>query len=89
MELLPLLLKEKLLDTVPLRLVELAYPRSYDPNTKCDFHGGVIGHPTEKCWGFEAQDHGPNVKNNPLPAHKGISINAISHEDWEEESKEV
>ncbi|RDX78075.1 hypothetical protein CR513_41704, partial [Mucuna pruriens] len=38
-ELLPLLLKEKLLETVPVKPLKPPYPRSYDPNARCDYHG--------------------------------------------------
>ncbi|RDY09148.1 hypothetical protein CR513_06519, partial [Mucuna pruriens] len=95
-KLLLLMLQNNLIATVPLRLVQSLYPKSYDPNTKCDFHGGVIGHPTEKCWGLKHKvqdlsggwlnfrECGPNVNSNPLPTHEGVSINAISHECLEE-----
>ncbi|RDX92197.1 hypothetical protein CR513_25710, partial [Mucuna pruriens] len=52
-ELLPLLLQSNLIAVVPLRLVEPPYPKSYDLNTKCDYHGGVIGHSTKRCWGLK------------------------------------
>ncbi|RDY13179.1 hypothetical protein CR513_01938, partial [Mucuna pruriens] len=87
---------------VPLKLVQPPYPKSYDPNTKCDYPGRVIGHPTKKCWGFKHkvqdlidggwrsfEEHGPNVNNNPLPAHEGLSINVISHEHYGGESVEA
>ncbi|RDY11523.1 hypothetical protein CR513_03792, partial [Mucuna pruriens] len=35
------------------------------------------------------QEHGPNVNNNPFPAHGGTSINSISHEWREEELEEA
>ncbi|RDY05209.1 hypothetical protein CR513_10994, partial [Mucuna pruriens] len=80
-ELLPQLLEQKLME-----------PRSYDPNARCDYHGGAKGHATKRCWslkhkvqdlleggllGFE--DQGLNVQGNPLPAHKNVAINTISH----------
>ncbi|RDX84631.1 hypothetical protein CR513_34297, partial [Mucuna pruriens] len=34
-------------------------------------------------------EHEPNVNNNPLPVHGRTSINAISHECWEEELEEA
>ncbi|RDY00182.1 hypothetical protein CR513_16663, partial [Mucuna pruriens] len=73
---------------------EPPYPRSYDPNARCDYHGGAIGHAMERCWslkhkvqnlldngllGFE--DKGPNVHNNHLPAHGSATVNTISHRD--------
>ncbi|RDX63705.1 hypothetical protein CR513_57827, partial [Mucuna pruriens] len=47
-ELLPYLLKEKLLETVPLKPREPPYPRNYDPNARCEYHVGAIGHTIEK-----------------------------------------
>ncbi|RDX79745.1 hypothetical protein CR513_39804, partial [Mucuna pruriens] len=58
--------------------------------------------PTKKCWGFKHkvqdlidggwlsfEENGPNVNNNPLPAHDGLSINVISHEHYGAESVEA
>ncbi|RDX97229.1 hypothetical protein CR513_20032, partial [Mucuna pruriens] len=42
-ELLPQLLEQNLVEIVP------PYPRSYDPNAKCDYHGGAVGHAIERC----------------------------------------
>ncbi|RDY02449.1 hypothetical protein CR513_14082, partial [Mucuna pruriens] len=47
-ELLPLLLEQKLVEIIPLKLVEPPYPRSYDPNTRCDYHGVAVGHATKR-----------------------------------------
>ncbi|RDX84790.1 hypothetical protein CR513_34097, partial [Mucuna pruriens] len=52
-ELLPLLLEQKLVEVVPLKPLELLYPRSYDPNAKCDYHGRAVGHATERCWSLK------------------------------------
>ncbi|RDY08348.1 hypothetical protein CR513_07434, partial [Mucuna pruriens] len=93
-KLFPLLLEQKLIELVLLKPLEPPYPRSYDPNARCDYYGGVIGHATERCWslkhkvqdllddellGFE--DKGPNVHNNPLSAHDTASVNTLSHTD--------
>ncbi|RDX69966.1 hypothetical protein CR513_50849, partial [Mucuna pruriens] len=29
------------------------YLRSYDPNARCDYHGGVVGHATERRWSLK------------------------------------
>ncbi|RDX73718.1 hypothetical protein CR513_46643, partial [Mucuna pruriens] len=84
-ELLPLLLKDKLLEIVPLKPLEPPYPRSYDPNARCNYHGGTIGHTTERCWRLKHK--GPNVQNNPLPTNGGVTINPISHENRDEGSQ--
>ncbi|RDX95753.1 hypothetical protein CR513_21680, partial [Mucuna pruriens] len=85
---------KKVEQVVPLKPLEPPYPRSYDPNARCDYHGRAIGHDTERCWslkhkvqdlldngllGFE--DKGPNVHSNPLPTNGTMAINAINHED--------
>ncbi|RDY11347.1 hypothetical protein CR513_04004, partial [Mucuna pruriens] len=88
-KLLPILLKERLLEIVPLKPLEPSYPRSYDPNAKCDYHGGAVGHATKRCWSLKHKDQGPNVQNKPLPAHRGMTINAISHENMDEGSQET
>ncbi|RDY04537.1 hypothetical protein CR513_11721, partial [Mucuna pruriens] len=100
--LLPFLLKEKLLEVVPLKPLEPPYPRSYDPNVRCDYHSRVVGHATERCWSLKHkfqdlieggylgfQNQGPNVQDNPLPTHRGVTINAISHENRDEGPQEV
>ncbi|RDY05264.1 hypothetical protein CR513_10903, partial [Mucuna pruriens] len=78
------------------------YPKSYDPNAKCDYHARAIRHSTEKCWGFKHKiqdliDEGwlgfkenePNVNNNPLHAHGGQSINTLSHNSLNQVSDET
>ncbi|RDX62724.1 hypothetical protein CR513_58914, partial [Mucuna pruriens] len=86
-DLLPQLLEQKLMEVIPLKPVEPPYRRSYDPNARCGYHGGVIGHATKRCWSLKHKsgllgfkDQGPNVQNNPLLAHKNVAINAISHD---------
>ncbi|RDX65119.1 hypothetical protein CR513_56254, partial [Mucuna pruriens] len=37
----------------PPQTTRAPYPRSYDPNARCDCHGGAIGHATERCWGLK------------------------------------
>ncbi|RDX69631.1 hypothetical protein CR513_51228, partial [Mucuna pruriens] len=27
--------------------------RSYDPNARCDYHGGAVGHATKRCWSLK------------------------------------
>ncbi|RDX97794.1 hypothetical protein CR513_19389, partial [Mucuna pruriens] len=52
-ELLPRLLEQKLMEIVPLKPLVTPYPRSYDPNARCDYHNGVVGHATERCWSLK------------------------------------
>ncbi|RDX92714.1 hypothetical protein CR513_25104, partial [Mucuna pruriens] len=48
-ELLKTLLERKLITIVPLKLAEPPYSKSYDRNSRCEYHGGVVGHSTDKC----------------------------------------
>ncbi|RDY03633.1 hypothetical protein CR513_12754, partial [Mucuna pruriens] len=73
---------------VSLKPLEPPYPRSYDPNAKCDYHAGVDGHSTEKCWGLKHKVQDLVEGGNPLPPHEGQSINALSHESSRPEFKE-
>ncbi|RDY14350.1 hypothetical protein CR513_00598, partial [Mucuna pruriens] len=88
----PLLLERGMIAILPLKPLEPPYPRSYDPNAKCDYHSGVVGHSTERCcnlkhkvqdlieagWlGFKGNE--PNISTNPLSTHEGQSINTLSH----------
>ncbi|RDX91781.1 hypothetical protein CR513_26191, partial [Mucuna pruriens] len=81
---------------------EPPYPRSYDPNAKCDYHAGAIGHSTERCWSFKHkvqdlidsrwlgfEEKEPNVNTNPLPVHGRQSINVLSHEIQSSKRKET
>ncbi|RDX57795.1 hypothetical protein CR513_62935, partial [Mucuna pruriens] len=52
-ELFRTLLEKKLISIVPLKPAEPPYSKSYDPNTRCEYHGGGIRHPTERCWGLK------------------------------------
>jgi len=45
-ELLPWLLEKKIVAICPMKLVRPPYPKSYDPDAKCDYHRGAIGHST-------------------------------------------
>ncbi|EOY09377.1 Uncharacterized protein TCM_024812 [Theobroma cacao] len=47
--LLPLLIENQYLNLVPMKIIPNPSTRNYDPNAKCDYHIGVIGHLTKKC----------------------------------------
>ncbi|RDY12551.1 hypothetical protein CR513_02632, partial [Mucuna pruriens] len=100
--LLPKLLQKNLIVVLPLKPLEPPYPRSYDPNAKCEYHVGAIGHSTKRCWSFKHkvqdlidagwlgfEDNEPNVRTNPLPAHGGQSKTALSHEIQSPERREA
>jgi len=48
-ELLPNLRSDNLINICPTRPVRPLYPKNYDLNTRCDYHGGPLGHSTEAC----------------------------------------
>ncbi|XP_017420307.2 uncharacterized protein LOC108330329 [Vigna angularis] len=48
-ELLPDLLRRNLIKICPTRPIRPPYPRSYDVNARCDYHGGACGHSIEAC----------------------------------------
>jgi len=48
-KLLPKLLRDNLIEVCNTRPVKPLYPKNYDPNTKCDYHGGAPSHSTEAC----------------------------------------
>lgn len=71
--------------------VKPPYPKWYDPNARCDYHAGAIGHSTENYtalkhrvqalikagWLNFKKENGPDVNNNPLPNHQNAQVNAI------------
>ncbi|KAH1221547.1 hypothetical protein GmHk_12G034936 [Glycine max] len=75
----------------PIVLVlEPPFPKWYDPNATCKYHGGVPGHSVEKCLALKYkvqhlmdagwltfQEDRPNVRTNPLANHGGGAVNAV------------
>ena len=45
-ELLPQLMQNHKIAPVPLEAMQAPYPQWYDPNAKCDYHAGAVGHST-------------------------------------------
>jgi len=52
-ELLPKLLPKNFIEVCNTRPVKPPYPKNYNPNTKCDYHGVASGHSTEACVAFK------------------------------------
>jgi len=52
-ELLPNLISNGLVVVCPLKPLQPLYPKGYDANVKCDYHGGAAGHSTERCLSFK------------------------------------
>ncbi|RDY03266.1 hypothetical protein CR513_13166, partial [Mucuna pruriens] len=87
------LLQKRMITTTPPKPLEPPYPWSYDPNAKCEYQEGGLGHTTKNCCALKhrVQDFleggwlnfkevGPNVSINPLPPHGGTSVNTLDHE---------
>jgi hypothetical protein len=47
--------EEGLLAPVSARQLQPPYPNGFDCNTSCEYHGGVTGHATEKCFTLRAK----------------------------------
>ena len=52
-ELLPILVQNYGISVIPARPRRLPYPKKYDVNAKCEYHGGVRGHSVENCTAFK------------------------------------
>ncbi|CAI8588867.1 unnamed protein product [Vicia faba] len=85
-ELLPVLIREKLVQTRPPPTIPLTFPWYYKADETCAFHQGAPGHNVENCYPLKSEVHkmvryglfsfkdvSPNVKDNPLPKHGGAN----------------
>ena len=92
-DLLPSLLSNQLDVVSPGKVYQSLFPRWYNPNATCAYHGGVSGHFIEQCVAFmhkvqslvdarwlTFQEDSPNVRTNPLNNHRGSAVNAV--EEW-------
>ncbi|KAL5179742.1 Neurofilament heavy polypeptide [Glycine soja] len=89
-DLLPSLIANHLAVVTPEKVLQPPFPKWYDPNATCKYHGGVPGHSIEKCLALKYkvqhlidvgwltfQEDRPNVRTNPLANHGGGAINAV------------
>ncbi|KAH1225811.1 hypothetical protein GmHk_11G032633 [Glycine max] len=89
-DLLPSLIANHLAVVTPGRALEPPFPKWYDPNATCKYHGGAPGHSVEKCLALKYkvqhlmdagwltfQEDRPNVRTNPLANHGGGAVNAV------------
>ncbi|KAL5193611.1 hypothetical protein HKD37_20G055804 [Glycine soja] len=89
-DLLPSLIANHLAVVTPGRVFEPPFPKWYDPNATCKYHGGAQGHSIEKCLALKYkvqhlmdagwltfQEDRPNVRTNPLANHGGGAVNAV------------
>ena len=52
-KLLPVLIQNYGIPIIPVRLRRSPYPKKYDVNAKCEYHGRVGGHSIEDCTTFK------------------------------------
>ena len=52
-ELLPILIQNYGISAIPAKPRRPPYPKKYDVNAKCEYHGGVGGHSVENCTAFK------------------------------------
>ena len=52
-ELLPILVQNYEISVIPARPRRPPYPKGYDINARCEYHGGVKGHSIEDCTTFK------------------------------------
>ena len=89
-DLLSLLVTNQLAVVTPRRIYQSLFPKWYNPNATCAYHGGTPGHSVMQCMALKHkvqnliemgwltfQEDGPNVKTNPLANHGGSVVNAI------------
>ncbi|KAH1265536.1 hypothetical protein GmHk_01G001221 [Glycine max] len=85
----PSMLPQPNITTQPI-VLQPPFPKWYDPNATCKYHGGVPGHSIEKCLALKYkvqhlvdagwltfQEDRPNVRTNPLANHGGGAVNAV------------
>ena len=89
-ELLLMLLRKSFVAICPMKQQQRPFSKSYDLDATCDYHGGVKGHSTERCFPLKYKVHSlinvrwltfkedkPSIENNPLLGHEKTSTNAI------------
>jgi len=55
-DLLPTLLQRALVTICPMKPLQLPYPKFYDANAGCEYHGGAVGHSIENCKAVKFKD---------------------------------
>ncbi|KAH1189445.1 hypothetical protein GmHk_20G057209 [Glycine max] len=89
-DLLPSLIANHLAVVTPRKVLQPPFPKWYDPNATCKYHGDVPGHSIEKCLALKYkvqhlidagwltfQEDRPNVRTNPLANHGRGAVNAV------------
>ncbi|XP_027187892.1 uncharacterized protein [Cicer arietinum] len=93
LQLLPHLLQYSMVVLRPMKPLEPPFPKWYNPNARCEYHGGAVGNSVEYCQALKTKvqelinskwltfkEDGPNVGNNPLPGHGDAVVNLIEEE---------
>ena len=52
-DLLPTLLQRAMVAICPMKPLQPPYPKFYEANARCDYHGGAVGHSVENCRAFK------------------------------------
>ena len=89
-DLLPSLIANQMAVISHGKIYQPPFPKWYDPDATCVYHGKTSGHSTEKCLALKYkvqhlidagwltfQEDRPNVKTNPLANHGGGAVNAV------------
>ncbi|KAL5162185.1 hypothetical protein HKD37_07G019339 [Glycine soja] len=89
-DLLSSLIANQLAVITPGKVIQPPFPKWYDPNATCKYHGNTPGHSIEKFLALKYkvqhlidtgwltfQEDRPNVKTNLLANHGGGAVNAI------------
>jgi len=89
-DLLPSLIANQMAMISPRKIYKPPFPKWYNPDATCAYHGKTRGHSTKKCLALKYkvqhlidarwltfQEDRPNVKTNPLANHGGGAVNAI------------
>ena len=89
-DLLPSLIANQMAMISPWKIYQPPFPKWYNPDATCAYHGKTPGHSTELCLAlkYKVQDlieagwltfkeNRPNVKTNPLANHGGGVVNVV------------
>ena len=98
-DLMPSLIANQMAVITPGKIYQPPFPKWYDPNATCTYHGNTAGHSLENWLALKYkvqhlidagwltfQEDRRNVKPNPLATHGGGAVNAIES-DWSGRSK--
>ena len=89
-DLLPFLIRNQMAMVNLGKIYQSPFPRWYNSNATCTYHGGVPGHYVEQRVAFKHkvqslidtrwltfQEDNPNVRTNPFASHGGSAVNTV------------